>query len=86
MNRSLLVDHPVCRCYVKVMRFGLHVYEEQSICCCLKIVSNLCSNQIGYQDRTEVVENQRRIELVSDILHHQQIVISQNEQFVLGDR
>ena len=62
------------------MRFGLHVYEEQSI------VSNLCSNQIGYQDRTEVVENQRGIELVSDILHHQQIVISQNQQFVLGDR
>ena len=50
------------------------------------IVSNLRSNQIGYQDRTEVVENQRGIELVSDILHHQQIVIGQNEQLVLGDR
>ena len=64
MNRSLLVDHPVCRCYVKVMRIGLHLYEEQSICC--------NSNQIGYQDHTEVVENQRGIEMVSDILHHQQ--------------
>ena len=26
--------------------------------------------KLGYQDRTEVVENQRGIELVSDILHH----------------